>query len=321
MEQRDVARCRDQESDVETSGWKAPGDHAPERAGHGDRGGVIVNRRRRGLLLLLPAGLALLLGGLLALSAVGAAPDGSAPAAAQGGELTVFAAASLTDAFDELGGLFESQQSGSRVRFNYGASSQLRTQLEQGARGDVFASADQAQMDQARAAGLVAGAAPAFARNALVLLTPRDNPGRIETLADLARPGLRLVTTAPQVPVGSYTRQVLAKLSDDPAYGADFASRVLANVRSEEDNVRAVVAKVQLGEADGGVVYTSDVTPAVAPEVRTIAIPDAVNVIAAYPIAVVADARQPALAQRFVDLVLSDAGQEVLARYGFQLAP
>jgi molybdate transport system substrate-binding protein len=237
---------------------------------------------------------------------------------AQGGELLVFAAASLTDAFNELGGIFEAQQANSRVRFNYGASSQLRTQLEQGARGDVFASADALQMDQARAAGLIAGEPRLFVRNVLVLITPRDNPGRIETLADLARPGLRLVTTGQQVPIGAYTRQMLTRLSEDPAYGADFGQRVLANVRSEEDNVRAVVAKVQLGEADGGVVYTSDVTPAVAPELRTIAIPDAFNVIATYPIAVVQDTRQPTQAQQFVDLVLSDVGQGVLARYGFQ---
>jgi molybdate transport system substrate-binding protein len=263
------------------------------------------------------------LAGLLAASvaAVGMAPGASAPAAAQNGELTVFAAASLTDAFDELGDLFESQQPGSRVRFNYGASSQLRTQLEQGARGDVFASADQAQMDQARGAGLIAGETPPFARNRLVLITPRDNPGRIDTPADLARPGLRLITTGPQVPIGAYTHQVLAQLGDDPAYGADFAMRVLANVRSEEDNVRAVVAKVQLGEADGGIVYTSDVTPAVAPEVRTIAIPEAVSVVATYPIAVVQGTRQPALAQRFIALLLSEDGQAVLARYGFQPAP
>jgi molybdate transport system substrate-binding protein len=244
-------------------------------------------------------------------------PAGS-EVAAQGDELTVFAAASLTDAFNELGGIFESQQPGSRVRFNYGASSQLRLQLEQGARGDVFASADQPQMDLARAAGLIASEPRLFASNLLVLITPRDNPGRIGTLEDLARPGLRLVTTGPQVPIGAYTRVMLDRASQEPAHGADFAARVLANVRSEEDTVRAVVAKVQLGEADGGVVYTSDVTPAVAPEVQAIAIPEQFNVIATYPIAVVQGTRQLARAQRFVDLVLSDTGQSVLARYGFQ---
>jgi len=263
-------------------------------------------------------GLLLLVAGLAAALAGAVWKPAGSEAAAQGDELTVFAAASLTDAFTELGGIFESQQPGSRVRFNYGASSQLRLQLEQGARGDVFASADQPQMEQARAAGLVAGEPRVFASNLLVLITPRDNPGSIGTLEDLARPGLRLVTTGLQVPIGAYTRVMLDRASRDSAYGADFAARVLANVRSEEDTVRAVVAKVQLGEADGGVVYTSDLTPAVAPEVQAIAIPEQLNVIATYPIAVVRDTRQAAQAQRFVDLVLSDTGQGVLAHYGFQ---
>jgi molybdate transport system substrate-binding protein len=257
--------------------------------------------------LLLVAGLALVM-----------VADEAPAADAQGGELTIFAAASLTDAMGELASIYESQPGAARVRFNHGASSQLRTQLEQGARADVFASADTVQMDQARAAGLLAGEPQVFARNLLVVITPRDNPGRIETLQDLARPGLRLVATAPQVPIGAYTRQALAKLSEDTAYGADFGPRVLANVRSEEDNVRAVVAKVALGEADGGVVYASDVTPVVAPEVRTIPIPEQSNVVATYPIVVVQGGRQPAQAQRFVDLVLSETGQDVLARYGFQ---
>jgi molybdate transport system substrate-binding protein len=157
-----------------------------------------------------------------------------------------------------------------------------------------------------------------FARNALVLVLPRDNPGRITALEDLARPGLRLVSTAPQVPIGAYTRQMLQSVSQDPAYGADFADRVLANVRSEELDVRAVLAKVALGEGDAGIVYATDVTPQVAPEVQVIAVPEAFNVVATYPIALVQGARQPALGQRFIDLVLSDAGQAVLARYNFQ---
>ena len=241
-------------------------------------------------------------------------------AGAQSGELNVAAAASLTDAFSELGGLFESQNPGSRVVFNFGPSSGLRTQIEQGAPADVFASADQAQMDQARTNGIVAGEPRVFARNVLVLVLPRDNPGRIAALADLARPGVRLVTTAPQVPIGAYTRQMLQSMSQDPTYGADFADRVLANVRSEELDVRVVLAKITLGEGDVGVVYATDVTPQVAPEVQMLAIPEAFNVVATYPITVVRGARQPALGQRFVDLTLSDAGQAVLARYNFQPA-
>jgi molybdate transport system substrate-binding protein len=246
-------------------------------------------------------------------------PVAVAPSAAdQAGELRVFAAASLTDAFAELGLLFERQNPGSRAVFNYGPSSGLRVQLEQGAPADVFASADDAQMDQARAAGLISGEPRPFVRNHLLLIVPRDNPGRVESLGDLARPGLRLVTTHAQVPVGAYTRQLLAKLSQDPEYGPDFAPRVLANVRSEEENVRGVVAKVTLGEADGGVVYTSDVTPKVATEVHLLPIPEQFDVVATYPIAVVQGTRQSALAQRFLALVLSPEGQAVLARWGFQ---
>ncbi|HEY7066442.1 MAG TPA: molybdate ABC transporter substrate-binding protein [Chloroflexota bacterium] len=241
-------------------------------------------------------------------------------AEAQGGDLNVAAAASLTDAFGELGGMFESQNPGSHAVFNFGPSSGLRTQIEQGAPADVFASADQVQMELAVSNGIIAGTPQIFARNALVLVVPKDNPGRITTLQDLARPGVRLVTTAPQVPIGTYTRQALQLMSQDPAYGADFADRVLANVRSEELDVRAVLAKVALGEGDGGVVYATDVTPQVAPDVQVIPIPDQFNVIATYPIAVVQGARQPALGQRFVALVLSDAGQAVLARYNFQSA-
>ncbi|HWP28012.1 MAG TPA: molybdate ABC transporter substrate-binding protein, partial [Chloroflexota bacterium] len=266
------------------------------------------NSGRRALLV------ALLFGLGAALALAGARGTG----VAQGGEVYVFAAASLTDAFGELGGLFESQHPGSRVVFNFGPSSGLRTQIEQGARADVFASADQAQMDQARANGVIAGEPRVFARNVLVLVVPRDNPGRITSLEDLARPGLRLVATAPQVPIGAYTRQMLQRLSQDPAYGPDFADRVLANVRSEELDVRAVLAKIVLGEGDGGIVYATDITPQVAPEVHTIAIPEAFNVVATYPIALVQGARQPALGERFIALVLSDAGQAVLARYNFQ---
>lgn len=266
----------------------------------------------RGLCLVLAAGL--VVAAALHLSPLGAVRLD----AAQSGELRIFTAASLTDAFNELGPIFESRNPGSRAIFNFGPSSGLRVQIEQGAPADVFASADQAQMDQARAAGVIAGESPTFARNELVLIAPRDNPGRIESLQDLARPGLRLVTTNSQVPIGAYTRQMLETLSQDPAFGADFGARVLTNVRSEEDNVRSVVSKVALGEADGGVVYSSDVTPQVAPELQSIAIPAQFNVIASYPIAVVQSSRQPTLARQWVDLVLSSEGQAVLGRWGFK---
>lgn len=236
---------------------------------------------------------------------------------AQTRELTVFAAASLTDAFNELGPVFEQQNPGSHVVFSFGASSTLRTQLEQGAPADVFASADQRQMDLAVAAGQIAGEPRTFARNLLVIITPKANAAGVTAPADLARPGLKFVTAAPEVPVGVYTKQILEKMSADPAYGADFGAKVLANVVSEEPNVRQIVAKVQLGEADAAIVYSSDVTPASAPDLNVIQIPEAFNVVATYPIAATARAAQPELAQKFNDLVLSPAGQAALAKQHF----
>lgn len=230
--------------------------------------------------------------------------------------LVVFAAASLTDAFQELGRAFEHRHPGVTVQFNFAGSQQLAAQLDQGAGADVFASADERWMAHAQTGGLVAGAPAVFARNRLVVVVPAANPGRIDRLADLARPGLKLVVAAAAVPAGRYTRQALERIAAVPGASSDYERRVLANVVSEEENVKAVVAKVQLGEADAGIVYRSDVTAAVATRVRVLEIPDAQNVIASYPIAVLAGAGRPALAREFTALVASPAGQDVLRRHG-----
>ena len=272
--------------------------------------GVVVRRRLTGLALAVLATVTVALG-----HATTAEPAGAQPA----GEITVLAAASLTDAFNALGPVFEQQNPGSRVVFNFGASSALRTQLEQGAPADVFASADTRQMELATAAGQIAGGSEprVFARNLLVIITPKANTAGVLTPADLARPGLKFVTASAEVPVGLYTKQMLEKMSADPQFGADFSARALGNVVSEEPNVRQIVVKVQLGEADAGVVYSSDVTPATAPDLTVIQIPEQFNVVATYPIAVTVRATQPDLARRFTDLVLSPAGQAALARQNF----
>ena len=192
-----------------------------------------------------------------------AAPGSAAPA--QQATLTVFAASSLTDAFKEIGQAFEAAKS-TPVTFNFGASTQLRTQLQQGASADVFASADQAQMNNARSDGSIAGPDVIFARNRLVVITPKDNPGKLQSAADLANPGIRFVTAAPEVPIGVYTQNMFDKMSQISVFGADFKDRANANIVSREPNVRQVVAKVQLGEADAAVVYRSDVTPTSAPD-------------------------------------------------------
>ncbi len=250
----------------------------------------------------------------------GSSTEGTAEATAVPAEevtLTVFAASSLTDAFTELGQVFEGQNPGATVLFNFGASSDLATQLAEGAPGDVFASANTRQMENAVAAGRIAGEPVNFLTNSLVLIVPADNPAGMETLADLANEDVKFVTAAPDVPIRGFTDQMLDKAAADPAYGADFKTAVLANIVSEEANVRQLAAKVVLGEADAGVVYKSDVTPDIADQVQVIEIPEALNVIAVYPLAAISDSTSPETAQTFVDLVLSDEGQAILAKWGF----
>lgn len=261
---------------------------------------------------------------LLWLVGCGSSTEGTSEATAvppQEITLTIFAASSLTDAFTELGQLFEGQHPGATVLFNFGASSDLATQLAEGAPGDVFASANTRQMENAVAAGRIAGEPVNFLTNSLVLIVPADNPAGIETLADLANEGVKFVTTAPDVPIRGFTDQMLDKTAADPAYGADFKTAVLANIVSEEANVRQLASKVVLGEADAGVVYKSDVTPEIADQVQVIEIPDALNIIAVYPIAAVSDSASPEMAQAFVDLVLSDEGQAILVKWGFGPRP
>lgn len=248
-------------------------------------------------------------GAMLAASAVHAA-DARAT-------LRVFAAASLADAFTELAREFERTHPGLAVQLNLAGSHQLASQLEQGAAADVFASADVRWMDHVRLRSLLTGEPRRFARNRLVVIVPRADPGRIARLQDLARPGVKLVLGARAAPVGRYSREMLQNLVRVPGFDLDFARRVMANVVSEEENVRAVAGKVQLGEADAGIVYRSDVTPALARSVRVLEVPARANVVASYPIAVLRGASRPEAARDFVTLVLSPAGQRVLERHGF----
>ena len=239
-----------------------------------------------------------------------------ARAEAQAGPLSVFAAASLKDAFTEAGAILARRRPGFAVRFNFAGSQQLVLQIVEGAEADVFAAADQRSMRAVAGKGLTDGAPATFARNRLVVIAPRAASGRVDRLQDLARPGLKLVLAAEAVPVGGYSREVLRRLSGAAGFGADFAARARRNVVSEEENVKAVVAKVQLGEADAGIAYASDVTPAVRRVVRVISIPDAYNVIADYPIAVITGSRRWDDARAFVDFMLSAEGQRLLERNG-----
>lgn len=236
------------------------------------------------------------------------------------GELTIFAAASLTDAFKEMATQIEQANPGTKLTFNFAGSPTLRTQLAQGARADVFASADEPNMAGAEKDGTITGQPQIFARNLLVVVVPAKNPAGIRTLQDLAKPNIKLVLTNKEVPVGNYARQTLEKMSQNPAFGTDFSTRVLANLVSEETNVRQVAAKVQLGEADAGIVYSTDVTPAIRDAVVVIQIPPEMNVIAKYPIAVVKGTQNEAGARAFIAYVRSPAGQTILVRHGFLAA-
>ena len=238
------------------------------------------------------------------------------PLSFAGKGITVFAASSLTDAFTEIGQRFEGE-TGAGVTFNFGGSSGLRAQLEQGASGDVFASADTDQMSLAKASGVVGSEGTVFAHNKLVVIIPRDNPGGIRTLPDLARSGVKVVLADSTVPVGKYARAFLTAASGDPAYGSDYSEKVMANVVSNGSNVKEVASAVQLGEADAGVVYKTDVTTSLAADVTTIEIPDSVNQLATYPIAVTTEAGAKDVAQAFVDFALSSEGQDILISHGF----
>ena len=226
--------------------------------------------------------------------------------------LTVFAAASLREAFETLGGTFERAHPGAKVRFNFAGSQELRTQLEHGAPADVFATADTRHMDAAHAAGLV-DPPTIFATNAPVIVVPSDDPGKVRSLADLAS-AKRLVIGAPEVPIGAYTLRILDRARGQA--GADFPARVQARVVSRELNVRQVLTKVTLGEADAGIVYRSDARSAGA-RVRVVEIPPELNVLAEYPVAVVTRGPHRELAREWVALVTGPEGQAALTRAGF----
>lgn len=228
--------------------------------------------------------------------------------------LTVYAAASLSSAFAEIAAAYEAEHTAVAVRLNFAGSQQLAQQLAQGAPADVFASASAGQMRVAQEAGRVtAGTDAIFATNLMVVITPRGE-AELAALSDLARPGTHIILADASVPAGQYARTFLKQASNTEELGHDYEKRVLANVVSYERNVRAVLTKIALGEADAGVVYESDAS---ASDVRRIPIPDDLNVVASYPIAPVNDSPHPRLAAGFVEFVLSPAGQAVLERHGF----
>ena len=232
--------------------------------------------------------------------------------------LTVLAASSLTDAFSELAKTFEEDHPGTQVRTSFAASSTLLAQIQQGAPADVFASAAQEEMKAASKDGLVAGEPEVFVENREVIMVPEDNPAGIKELRDLARPGVKLVLAGDGVPAADYALEILGKA--DVEFGGGFKEDVLSNIVSREVDVRASVNRVALGDADATFGYASDFTLDIRDRVQVIPIPPDLNIIATYPIAVLKDAESPELAREWVDLVVSEEGQRVLEKWGFEPA-
>jgi molybdate transport system substrate-binding protein len=228
----------------------------------------------------------------------GAATEPSEP-------LRVFAAASLTEAFQDLAPILRESAPGVEVQFNFAASSALAAQIRDGAPADVIATADEPTMKIVGDAGLLAGAPVVFARNRLTIVVEAGNPKGVKTLADLARGDLVVVLAAPEVPVGRYARALLSRAG------------VEVTPKSLEANVKAVVTKVSLGEADAGIAYRTDALAA-AGKVQGIDVPEAAADLATYPVAVVKASARPDAAKAFVDLLLSARGREVLRRRGFE---
>jgi molybdate transport system substrate-binding protein len=240
--------------------------------------------------------------------------DPATPAASTGSstELTVFAASSLTAAFGQIGKDFEAASAGTTVTFNVGPSDGLAAQIEAEGTADVFASASPTWMDDVSKKTGVSGRAD-FAQNKLVIITPPDDPANISSIDDLAVPGVQLILAAKGVPVGDYAREALSN--------AGIADKAEANVVSNEEDDASVVAKITSGEADAAIVYLSEVTDAVAPQVKAIPIADPVNVIATYPIAVVHGSTNADGAQAFIDYVTGPQGQATLKKFGFLPPP
>jgi molybdate transport system substrate-binding protein len=225
-------------------------------------------------------------------------------ATAESNKITVFAAASLKSPFTDLGEQFEKDNPGTDVSFSFAGSSDLVTQLTQGAPADVFASADTKNMTKAVDAGVVAGKPVDFATNTLTIVTPPGNPKDIASFADLAKSGMSVVVCAPQVPCGSATEKV------------EEATKVTLRPVSEESAVTDVLGKVTSGQADAGLVYVTDAKGA-GDKVTTIPFPESGGAVNTYPIATLKDSRDTATAQKFVDLVTGREGRKVLTAAGF----
>jgi molybdate transport system substrate-binding protein len=250
----------------------------------------------------------------------GPAPANPAPtvtAPADSIELTVYAAASLRDAVEAIVGAYGAVEPGITLTVSTGASSALRAQIEQGAPADVFLSADTEQPAALVAAGLTAGEAEVFAGNGLALIVPTANPAAIATPADLARPGVKIIAAGDAVPITTYATELVTRLAALDGYPPGFVEAYAANVVSHEDDVKAVVAKIELGEGDAAIVYRTDAVASTA--VATIEIPPAAEVAASYAGVVGGASRHVEAAGAFLDWLGGPDAQAILASFGFSL--
>lgn len=230
-------------------------------------------------------------------------------------ELTLYAAASLEDALSEIGGAYETATPGVQLAIATDSSATLRTQIEQGAPADVFLSADTKHPQGLVDKGLADGMAVPFIGNRLTIIVPSSNPAGIRSPADLAGVGVRIVAAGDEVPISAYANEVVTNLAGLAGYPTDFADAYARNVVSREDDVRVVVAKIQLGEGDAAIVYATD--PRSAANVKTIEIPAEANVTATYAGVVVKASDHRSEAKALLDWVAGPAGSAIFERFGF----
>jgi len=262
------------------------------------------------------AGMVLVL--VTAACSVGAASEG-APRGPGRASLTVYGAASLRGVLEQARSAYEAAVPGITLTIATDASSTLEAQIEQGAPADVFLSADTRNPQKLIDAGFASGSPVPFAGNELTVIVPTGNPAGIETPADMARAGVKIIAAGDQVPITTCVTQLVDNLAREPGYPADFAAAYAANVASREDNAKAIVAKVELGEGDAGIVYVTDANASA--NVSTVDVPGSANVMATYAGVVVGSSANAAGAQAFLDWIAGPDGQAILAGFGFLPAP
>jgi molybdate transport system substrate-binding protein len=251
---------------------------------------------------------------LAACSGAGDAPSTSATPAA-GADLTIYGAASLKGALEKARAAYEAANEDTTLTISTDSSAALATQIEQGAPADVFLSADTTNAQALADKGLTAGGPVTFASNELTIIVPVDNPAGITSPVDLARSGVKVIAAGDEVPITRYATELVGNLAREPRYPANFAALFAANIVSREDNVKAVVAKIELGEGDAGIVYVTDAMAS--DDVTTIDVPDAANVPATYDGVVVTASSNIEAAKAFLDWFAGPEGQSILAGFGF----